>query len=188
LSKASDKQLGYTAYFFTTGFESLKKEPNEEITKRLRVYWENRAEIIEKEPAKHSKEASNLIDWITNCPIDSKSGLELELRLLEACKDVLLSQKYDYSKCIRSLCGFKDVNLYKVVRCVHILLNADDYSYIKMYNEELTALIKQVEEDENTDKKVIEETIALIDDLGRLQILDYQEDFWSLKSKLQNLE
>ena len=185
LSAANDELLGYAANFFTTGFESQKKEPKEGVNDRLKTYWEKRLEIIAAEPDKHFQEASALASWIKDCPLEDVDVFNLEEQTLSLCNGKL-EDDYKAGDCIKALCSYvNDDNRLRVIRTIRrIVKEPPEYMDWENFQKELGGLLDAVVKDEHASQELMQEAMGLANDLGRLRVYDYKEVFEKLSKRL----
>ena len=188
VNKAPDDLLDHTADFITTGFESLTKEPDEEISKRIKDYWTNRLNEISRKPQAHANELNALACWVENSPLKPEETLRLTQRTIELCNSKF-KQTGDYYKTINSLCDLAELDMLTITKCICKIIELQNESqYFSFYKGKLTELIQKIKDMGNTSPEITAEAIKLVDMLGRLHIYDLRDNYNHLKDFLIHTE
>jgi hypothetical protein len=187
IKNSDDELMAYTADFFTTGFESLQKEQDSKTNERIKIYWEKRIGEISKDKEGHQKEISSLANWIDKCPLDKKTALDLEEKTLRLCH-TKFGKNRDYYETINALCSYEDVDVLRVVKCIRMVIKVNETSqYFSFFEEKLTRLLENIQKDKKEKKELLEETIQLVDELGRLHIYNYRPIYEKLSVMLKDV-
>ena len=185
LNAAPDKELAYTAQFFTTGFETQEINPIHGANEKLKIYWEKRLAVIKKSPEEHIKEASALAYWIKDCPLDITVALKLEEQTL-SLSNGKLDDDYKATECIEALCSYaNDKNQQIIIRSIRLIVNdPPEYMSWDDLQESLDKLLDAVVKNENASPKLIQDAMALADDLGWKRQYHYKDAFEKLARRL----
>lgn len=184
LEKASDGLRGHAARFCTTGFESLKEEveANSETIGRLKAYWESRLDAMAKGPVEHLQEAMAFAHWVVDSPFEAEETLGLVDRTLEITGGQLDRERdiYDF---INSVCDLAEGCEVRAIECIRkVIRNENVALHFSFYEEKLTTLLTRIVTQE-VSREVVQASIRLINDLGRLHVYKYREMLETLKEK-----
>jgi len=184
LEKAGDGLRAHAGRFFTTGFKSLKEEgeANSETVGRLRAYWESRLEAIEEKPKDHLQEGMALACWAINSPFDAEETLGLVSRALEITGGKLDRNRDGYNF-INSVCELAEGYEVQAIGCIRKVIGNESVAiHFNFYEEKLTALVTRIVT-QDVSREVVQASIRLINDLGRLHVYKYRDMLKPLQEK-----
>jgi len=185
--KAPASLRGHAASFLTTGFETLKKEPDEETSKRLKWYWQMRLQTISGQALENLEETVEFVGWVKNSPIDSKETF----KLLQQTLDLTGGKIGEYTSLdnfFDGVCEIAKGNELMALRCLNKAMNDQNMAmYFSMYEKELTSLMDSIVHlgDDYPDIKEIQiEAIKLADAYGRRHIYKFRGIYEELIKKV----
>ena len=191
LEKAPDNLRAHAAYFFTTGFENIKKlrdgETKEQDRKctieRIQKYWQDRLAVIEKNPKDYEEETKSLVSWVEESPFLPKDTLELLKKTL-ICGNGQIKSTWDIDEITDKICSISEDHEKIALECIMLLLcNAHGEAYISDCKEGIGRLLDKVEKT-ISDPDTIREAMAVANQLGRLRIYDFKDNYFELEKKL----
>jgi hypothetical protein len=186
LEKAPASLRGHATYFLTSGFETLKKEPDEEVGKRLKRYWEHRLTSIEKDPQAHKEEAVQFLYWAKNSPLGDKETLTLLERTLDLTNGEM-GQRHFPTKFFEGIRDMSVGNELRALRCLNrVMTDQRITSHISLAEGSLDAVFQHVLKLPGEYANVAEiwrEAMKLADALGRLRVYKFRPVYEELHEK-----
>lgn len=187
LEKPTAKLRGYAGRFLTTGFESLKNEPDKQVSERLKHYWEMRLEAVAKEPEENIEEAVEFLGWVKNSPLEEKETFELLYKTLELTNGKIGERNVD--DFIEGVCDIAKQNELMALRCLNKAMSDEQMAmYFSLYEKELTEFMESVVQlpDEREDVgQIWTEAIKLADAYGRKHIYEFRPIYEKLRYKVE---
>jgi hypothetical protein len=187
LEKAPASVRGHAAYFLTSGFEALGKEPDEEVAKRLKTYWEQRLASMEKDPQAHKEEACQFLYWAKDSPLGDKDTLMLLDRTL-AITDGEMGQGHFPTEFFDGIRDMLVGNELSALRCLSkVMADQRITSHISLAEKALGAVFQHVlglpaEYPDVTE--IWEEAMRLADTLGRLRVYEFRSVYEQVREKM----
>ncbi len=184
LEKASDGLRAHATRFFTTGFKDLKddEQADDKTVERLRTYWESRSKVIEEMPKEHLQEAMAFAYWAVNSPFDAEETLGLVSRALEITGGKLDRNRDGYNF-INSVCELAEGYEVQAIGCIRKVIGNESVALdFDLYEEKLTALLTRIVT-QDVSREVVQASMSLINDLGRLHVYKYREMLKPLQEK-----
>jgi len=184
LEKASDGLCGHATRFFTTGFKNLKEEgeANSETVERLKAYWESRLGVIAERPKDHLEEGMAFARWAVDTPFEAEEALGLVARTFEITGGKLDRNRDGYNF-INSVCDLAEGYEVQAIECVRKVIGNESVGlHFSLYEEKLTGLLTRIVM-QDVSREVVQASISLINDLGRLHVYKYREMLKPLQEK-----
>jgi hypothetical protein len=190
LEKAPASLRGHAAYFLTSGFEALKKEPDEEAGKRLNRYWEKRLTSMEKARQAHKEEAFQFLYWAKDSPLADKETLALLERTLDLT-DGEMGQGHFPTEFFEGIRDMSVGNELSALRCLNkVMPDQRIESHISLVEEAIDAVFRHVlklpAEYPNV-TEIWKEAMQLADALGRLRVYKFRPAYEQLHEKMATL-
>jgi hypothetical protein len=187
LEKAPPSLRGHAAYFLTSGFEALRKEPDEEVGKRLKRYWEQRLTSIEKDPQAHREEAVQFLYWAKNSPLADKETLTLLERTLDLT-DGEMGQRHFPTQFFEGIRDMSVGNELSALRCLRKVMNDRRIAdYISLAEEAIDAIFQHVLKlpgEYSNAAEIWKEAMQVADALGRLRAYKFRSVYEELHKKM----
>jgi hypothetical protein len=187
LEKAPASLRGHAAYFLTSGFEALRKEPDEEVSKRLKKYWEQRLVSIEKDRDSHKEEAVQFLYWAKNSPLKDNETLVLLERTVDLAERQVGGSHFptDFFEGIRDMVVGNEV---PALRCLSKLIEDRKVAdFTSLFEEPIDAVFGHVLElppESPNIRDIWLEAMGLADGLGRLRVYKFRPVYDELRKRM----
>jgi hypothetical protein len=191
LEKAPAALRGHAAYFLTTGFEALKKEPDVEVSKRLGQYWESRLTSMEKDPQTYKEEVCQFLYWAENSPLGGKETLALLERTLNLTNGEM-GQKHFPTEFFKGVRGMVAGNELAALRCLGKVMGDERMtSHISLAEGAIDAVFQHIlalPRDYPGVITVWTEAMQLADTLGRLRVYKFRRVYEELQEIIASIQ
>lgn len=187
--EAPAKLRGKAAGFMKTGFKTTKEQEEEyknAVKERVRIYWEKRLEVIEKEPAENFNEAVGFLGWVKDTLLEPKETLELTLKTLELTNGKL-GENRNENTLVKGVCQIGEGNELLALKCINkIMQGKPEWLVFSLYKGDLEKFLEHIiglSNDTTNIMEIREEAIRLINAYGRRQI-DELRPYYDKLSKI----
>ena len=189
LQKASKELRSHAAQFLTTGFKSVKEEgkDHQQITQRLRIYWQKRLSEMKENPCDYIDEAREFTDWVKDSLLEPKETLEFLEQTLDISQGKLGKMR-DTQEFVDSVCDLGEGNELIALRC---LIKAASEEEMRMpwasYQDRLIEFLGSIVNlpgDYNGIEEIRAEAINVADAYGRLHPDKFREIWEKLSQKV----
>lgn len=180
--KASVQLRGHAARFLTTGFKPEKDggEDHQEVTQRVRAYWQKRIAAIKADPSENLEEAIELTGWGKDSLLDPKETLELLEQTLRISGGKL-GKLRDTRDFVAGVCEFAESHELIALRCLKMA--AADENMRMPWALSDNRLAKFLESLTDSADNIRAEALDVADAYGRL----HPERFRQVWEKLRNM-
>jgi hypothetical protein len=185
---ASAELRGHAARFLTTGFKPEKEggEDYQEVTQRLRAYWQKRLAALETKPSENIEESTKLAGWAKDSLLEPKETLELLQQTLRLSGG-RLSKLRDTRDFVASVCELGKGNELIALRCLKMAAADENMRMPWTLSDDLPIefleSIADLPEDYDDIENIRAEALEVADTYGRLHPDKFRQVWEKLSKK-----
>ncbi len=187
LEKAPAALRGHAAEFLTTGFEELKERPDANVSERLKQYWEQRLNAMEKDRQANKEEAVQFLYWAKNSPFAPDETLGLLRSTLDVTEGEMPADHFPtgfFEGVSEAAVG----NELAALECLNKVM-ADrrmesHISLIKQWIDGVFNGIVKLRDDHPKVREIRQAAMLLADAFGRMHVYDFRPAYQALDEKI----